>query len=146
MKDRPRCPEYRPDHNGECLTCDEPAFAHDLAALRPEYYADRLLAERQRLDAVLSDTQRYLRDGHTDHERMCDAVAEARNLLRVDDVAYTAIRVTIEKIAADISRELLQDAAFKTSLKALAVESLKRTFRGLDAPRCRPKNASKRRG
>jgi hypothetical protein len=22
------CAEYRPDHNGECLTCDEPADAH----------------------------------------------------------------------------------------------------------------------
>lgn len=22
------CPEFRPDHNGECLNCDEPGFAH----------------------------------------------------------------------------------------------------------------------
>lgn len=22
------CPEFRPDHNGECLNCDEPADAH----------------------------------------------------------------------------------------------------------------------
>lgn len=22
------CPAYRPDHNGECLNCDEPADAH----------------------------------------------------------------------------------------------------------------------
>ena len=26
---RPRkCQHYRPDHNGECLNCDEPASAH----------------------------------------------------------------------------------------------------------------------
>lgn len=25
---RLRCREYRPDHNGECLNCDEPADAH----------------------------------------------------------------------------------------------------------------------
>ncbi len=24
------CDNYRPDHNGECLNCDEPADAHDL--------------------------------------------------------------------------------------------------------------------
>jgi len=24
------CRNYRPDHNGECLNCDEPFFAHDL--------------------------------------------------------------------------------------------------------------------
>lgn len=23
-----RCAKYRPDHNGECLDCDEPADAH----------------------------------------------------------------------------------------------------------------------
>jgi len=23
------CPEFRPDHNGECLNCDEPADAHE---------------------------------------------------------------------------------------------------------------------
>jgi hypothetical protein len=29
LKDRAMgCPEYRPDHNGECLNCDEPAAAH----------------------------------------------------------------------------------------------------------------------
>jgi hypothetical protein len=26
------CPAYRPDHHGECLTCDEPADAHTYAA------------------------------------------------------------------------------------------------------------------
>ena len=30
MVDVPRCKDYRPDHNGECLTCDEPASEHDL--------------------------------------------------------------------------------------------------------------------
>jgi hypothetical protein len=23
-----RCASYRPDHNGECLNCDEPSFMH----------------------------------------------------------------------------------------------------------------------
>lgn len=27
------CRDYRPDHNGECLNCDEPAEAHALALL-----------------------------------------------------------------------------------------------------------------
>jgi hypothetical protein len=30
VQDAPSCREYRPDHNGECLTCDEPADAHQL--------------------------------------------------------------------------------------------------------------------
>jgi hypothetical protein len=27
-KPETRCADYRPDHNGECLNCDEPADAH----------------------------------------------------------------------------------------------------------------------
>jgi len=27
------CDNYRPDHNGECLNCDEDESAHDLPAL-----------------------------------------------------------------------------------------------------------------
>ena len=40
------CDDYRPDHNGECLTCDEPADAHappEAAALEAAF--DRLDAE-----------------------------------------------------------------------------------------------------
>lgn len=29
VETRTRCTEYRPDHNGECLNCDEPASEHD---------------------------------------------------------------------------------------------------------------------
>jgi len=29
-----RCPVYRPDHNGECLACDEGADAHSPEAIR----------------------------------------------------------------------------------------------------------------
>lgn len=29
ISDPPKCKEYRPDHNGECLNCDEAADAHE---------------------------------------------------------------------------------------------------------------------
>lgn len=50
---------------------------------------------------------------------------------RTNDVVYTAISLTIEKIAAEITRELLREPAFKQELKALARQSLGRAFRDL---------------
>jgi len=38
------CPAYRPDHNGECLTCDEPADQHPNAQ---RDLAERLAWSRQ---------------------------------------------------------------------------------------------------
>lgn len=32
---RERCADYRPDHNGECLNCDEPAFMHERSEDEP---------------------------------------------------------------------------------------------------------------
>jgi len=40
-----RCREYRPDRNGECLACDEPADAHAESALDlPDEKIDAFLA------------------------------------------------------------------------------------------------------
>ncbi len=50
---------------------------------------------------------------------------------RTNDVVYTAISVTIEKIAAEIARELLREPAFKEELKTAARSSIGRAFRDL---------------
>lgn len=50
---------------------------------------------------------------------------------RTNDVVYTAISLTIEKIATEIARDLLREAAFKEELKALARQSISRAFRDL---------------
>ena len=52
---------------------------------------------------------------------------------RTNDVVYSAISVTIEKIASEISRELLKEPAFKEELKTLARKSITRAFRDLHA-------------
>jgi hypothetical protein len=65
------CPRYRPDHNGECLNCDEWADAHSQAALK-----DLALVTN---DDLLSEAQYRLRDGHNDH--LSAAIAKARNCL-----------------------------------------------------------------
>lgn len=50
---------------------------------------------------------------------------------RTNDVVYTAISLTIEKIAAEVSREILRDGAFRQELKTIARQSLTRSFRDL---------------
>jgi pantoate kinase len=50
---------------------------------------------------------------------------------RTNDVVYSAISLTIEKLASEITRELLKEPAFKEELKALARRSLSRAFRDL---------------
>lgn len=67
-----------------------------------------------------------------------------------NDVVYSAISVTIEKIASEISREILRDPAFKAELKALARQSITRAFRDLHrngtrrrAPHRRPQRRSR---
>lgn len=50
---------------------------------------------------------------------------------RTNDVVYSAISLTIEKIASEITRELLKEPAFKEELKALARRRLSRAFRDL---------------
>ena len=51
---------------------------------------------------------------------------------RTNDIIYSSIAIAVEKIAADIAREILADPEFRAQLKALtqtstltAVESLK---------------------
>ena len=50
---------------------------------------------------------------------------------RTNDVVYSAISLTIEKIAAETARDLLREPAFRAELKALARMSLRRAFRDL---------------
>jgi hypothetical protein len=50
---------------------------------------------------------------------------------RTNEVVYTAISLTIEKIASEVSREILREPAFKAELKAVARQSLGRAFRDL---------------
>lgn len=64
---------------------------------------------------------------------------------RTDDVVYSAIGLTIEKIAAEAAAELLKDAAFREELRALARQSVARAFRSLHRPNGRPTVTRKRR-
>lgn len=50
---------------------------------------------------------------------------------RTNHVVYTAISLTIEKIAAEVARELLREPAFKEELKTIARRSIGRAFRDL---------------
>jgi len=50
---------------------------------------------------------------------------------RTNDVVYTAISLTVEKIAAEVARDLLREPAFREELKAVARQSLGRAFRDL---------------
>lgn len=50
---------------------------------------------------------------------------------RTNEVIYTAVSVTIEKIASEAARDLLQDPVFKEELKAAARQSLSRAVRDL---------------
>jgi hypothetical protein len=50
---------------------------------------------------------------------------------RTNDVVYSAISLTIEKIAAEAAREMLNDPAFKAELKLLARQSIARVTREL---------------
>jgi pantoate kinase len=50
---------------------------------------------------------------------------------RTNDVVYSAVSITIEKIAAEVSRELLREPAFRDELKAAARLAIGRSFRDL---------------
>jgi hypothetical protein len=50
---------------------------------------------------------------------------------RTHDVVSTTISLTIEKIASEIARELLQDPGFKQELRGLARRSFGRTVKQL---------------
>jgi hypothetical protein len=50
---------------------------------------------------------------------------------RTNEVVYTAVSLTIEKIAAEAARELLRDPVFKADLKTIARQSIGRAFRDL---------------
>lgn len=50
---------------------------------------------------------------------------------RTNDVVYTAISLTIEKIATEVAREMLREPAFRDELKMLARKSMGRAFRDL---------------
>ena len=64
---------------------------------------------------------------------------------RTNEVVYTAISLTIEKIATEVARELLREPAFKDELKALARRSIGRTFRDLHRNGRQPRVQSKKR-
>jgi hypothetical protein len=66
---------------------------------------------------------------------------------RTNDVVYTAVSVTIEKIAAETARAILQEPGFREELKAIALRSLGRTFRDLRAgPSTRPRGKKRGKG
>ena len=44
-KEHISCPEFRPDHNGECLNCDDWADAHDGTIAAPDLYGGPRLLE-----------------------------------------------------------------------------------------------------
>ena len=50
---------------------------------------------------------------------------------RTNDVVYNALSVTIERVAAELSRELLDDPGVRAELKAAVVQSFGRTVRDL---------------
>ncbi len=64
---------------------------------------------------------------------------------RTNEVVYTAISLTIEKIATEVARELLREPAFKDELKALARRSIGRAFRDLHRNGRQPRLQSKKR-
>ena len=53
---------------------------------------------------------------------------------RTNEVVYTAISVTIEKIAAEVAHDLLRDPAFREELKTAARASMGRAVRDLRRP------------
>jgi pantoate kinase len=57
---------------------------------------------------------------------------------RTNEVVYTSVAVTIEKIASEAARELLRDPAFKAELKLAAQRSIGRAFRDLRRTGRRP--------
>lgn len=63
---------------------------------------------------------------------------------RTNEVVYLAISLTIEKIATEVTRELLREPAFKEELKAMARQSLGRAFRDLHQNGKRPRRRVKR--
>lgn len=50
---------------------------------------------------------------------------------RTNDVVYTAISLTIEKIASEVAREILREPGFRNELKTAARQSIGRAFRDL---------------
>jgi len=50
---------------------------------------------------------------------------------RTNEVIYTSVSLTIEKIATEAARDILRDPAFKSRLKAIAEQSVARAFRDL---------------
>jgi len=84
------CLNFQPDHNGECLNCDEWADAHDLArAVQDrEDIAEMLHTQEQVNIALMAVVRKYL-DNHcanADAEGMsalceCRVCREARALL-----------------------------------------------------------------
>jgi len=63
---------------------------------------------------------------------------------RTNEVVYTSISVTIEKIAADAARDILRDPIFKATLKAAAMMSVKRATRDLLRSSARRRKRAKR--
>jgi hypothetical protein len=92
------CAAYRPDHNGECQTCDEPADAHgdvSSAIMGADIYAaykllESFVAEIERLRGSLQKVLRVLGPELPDVDYsdagnragLLDEVAEALQLLR----------------------------------------------------------------
>lgn len=64
------CPEFKPDHNGECLNCDEWYSAHTDAAIEAGWQReDRAKAERKKTPPCLcqdlrTDGRGRIRDPH----------------------------------------------------------------------------------
>jgi len=63
---------------------------------------------------------------------------------RTNEVVYSALSLTIEQIATEISRELLKEPAFKDELKALARQSIGRAFRDLHKNGARTRRRARR--
>jgi pantoate kinase len=64
---------------------------------------------------------------------------------RTNEVVYTSVAVTIEKIASEAAREILRDPAFKAELKLAAQRSIGRAFRDLRSNGRKPLRKTKRR-
>lgn len=93
------CREYRPDHNGECLNCDEPAEAHSLT----DEDVDRFLAECgppdpervARIRTLFEAKRNIMADESADYD--ADGLATRRLYEQLGDVELMTMRRAFEQ-------------------------------------------------
>jgi hypothetical protein len=94
------CNEYRPDHNGECQTCDEPADAH--GDVSTAIYGADIYTAYKLLESFVAEITNF-HQLFSDYEDPCTSYEQAFAIWQMMKARETKLHDEITRLRAEVA-------------------------------------------